>query len=127
MRTLLQIRLKRLAKLQSAPSTSSGASTPTASTSTVQSPQPKPKPAPRTVPTPISKPATPNPIVPATSPSAKKRVVAKLDFASWEHDAIGHIFKVTLDVSAHYAVEVAFLHDWYRVLLLSRVPTTSYG
>jgi ubiquitin conjugation factor E4 B len=108
-----QIRNKRLAKLQAAASASSSASpsgsstpAPTAgSSSEVQKP-------PTPVPSPIqTTPAKPSPKIfkaaesgpsPArvVSPASKPKAPAKFDLNSWEHDSIGHILKVTLDVSA---------------------------
>ena len=110
-----QIRNKRLAKLQAAASASSSASpsgsstpAPTAgSSSEVQKPTaPVPSPGQTTPAKPspkIFRPAESSPS-PARviSPASKPKAPAKFDLNSWEHDAIGHILKVTLDVSAIY-------------------------
>ncbi|KAF8903108.1 ubiquitin elongating factor core-domain-containing protein [Gymnopilus junonius] len=109
-----RIRLKRLAKLQSAASPSSSATaTPTASTSAIATPAatstpvagisssgiaapvlaPKPKPIPR----PSALAQTPPPAPRPASGLAKKKAVPKLDLSAWEHETIEGILKVTLN------------------------------
>ncbi|RDB17892.1 Ubiquitin conjugation factor E4 [Hypsizygus marmoreus] len=106
-----RIRLKRLAKLQSADV--SGRSTPIASTST---PPPQPKPvAPKPIP-PSSKRTIQQPTAPPATPPAKKRMVAKLDLDAWEHESVGYVFKVTLDKSV--AESSAFETVWLKHLAM---------
>ncbi|KII86779.1 hypothetical protein PLICRDRAFT_43444 [Plicaturopsis crispa FD-325 SS-3] len=87
-----RIRLKRLAKLQTAPSSSSSPST-----SNVPTPAPTPKPTPRPIPAPSKRPLETPP--PAVVPPKKRTpsTPAKLDLPSWEHQTVGNVFKVTLD------------------------------
>ncbi|KAJ7250831.1 ubiquitin elongating factor core-domain-containing protein [Mycena haematopus] len=86
-----RIRLKRLAKLQGAASSSSGASTP-ASAPVTPPPQPKPSPKPPVSTPPLKRLAeTPPPT------SVKKKTLLPLDVDAWEHDTIGQVFHVTLD------------------------------
>ncbi|KAJ7134672.1 ubiquitin elongating factor core-domain-containing protein [Mycena epipterygia] len=90
-----RIRLKRLAKLQGA-----GSSTPPVSgagPSTI-TPPPQPKPSPRLpVSSPPLKRVAQPPTVPSPAPSIKKKALLPLDVNSWEHETIGHVFNVTLD------------------------------
>ncbi|GLB38346.1 putative ubiquitin elongating factor core [Lyophyllum shimeji] len=108
-----RIRLKRLAKLQSAeaPRISSPAAP-----SVTPSPSPQPKPAPpKPTPTPSSSkaptPAT-TPIVP--SPVPTKKPVGKLDIDAWEHDSVGYVFKATLDRSV--AEKTGYETVWLKQL-----------
>ncbi|KAF8139503.1 ubiquitin elongating factor core-domain-containing protein [Mycena galopus ATCC 62051] len=87
-----RIRLKRLAKLQGAASSSSGSSTPASAPVT---PPPKPKPTPKSpvYTAPLKRVAeTPPPVS-----SAKKKTLLPLDVDAWEHETIGQVFHVTLD------------------------------
>ena len=107
-----QIRLKRLAKLQraptsSSPSTSSGSATPppaSASNSGATTPItriPQPAQQSRTQPT-ISKRQVEVPITPSPVPLKKRAPVVpqRLDLPTWENESIGTVFNVTLDVSS---------------------------
>ncbi|KAJ7212066.1 ubiquitin conjugation factor E4, partial [Mycena pura] len=88
-----QIRLKRLAKLQSAASSSanvSGEATPAVATPPPPPPQLKRVPVPpRRV---TGPPTEPSPVVPA-----KRKTLLPLDVDAWEHETIGHVLHVTLD------------------------------
>jgi ubiquitin conjugation factor E4 B len=96
-----KIRLKRLAKLQQIASASS--STPSSSASgslpPTAAPSPttaKPKGVHRSsVPSAPQSPTTPRP---ALGLAKRKTTVIKLDLATWEHESIGNILKVTLEV-----------------------------
>lgn len=96
-----RIRLKRLAKLQTAATTSSP------STSSTPTPTPNPSsPLPQHTTTPrkhavISSPLrTPEvPVVIPSPPPIKKKPVTKFDSTTWEHEAVGYVLKVTLDRS----------------------------
>ncbi|KAK2465341.1 hypothetical protein APHAL10511_002695 [Amanita phalloides] len=87
-----RIRLKRLAKLQDAMSTSPGPS------QTSAAPPPKPKP------TPPPKPPTPGPAQQIRQPAPpalnKSKAPAKFNFTVWEHESIEQILKVTLNKDA---------------------------
>ncbi|KAF7365176.1 U-box domain-containing protein [Mycena venus] len=87
-----RIRLKRLAKLQGAASSSSGPSTPTPATVTPP-PQPKPSPKPTVLAPPLKRVAE----TPSPAPVVKKKALLPLDVNAWEHETIGHVFHVTLD------------------------------
>ncbi|KAJ6508731.1 ubiquitin elongating factor core-domain-containing protein [Mycena sanguinolenta] len=87
-----RIRLKRLAKLQGAASSSSGTSTP-ASAPVTPPPQPKPSPKPPVSTPPLKRLAETPP--PAVAP--KKKTLSPLDVDAWEHETIGQVFHVTLD------------------------------
>ncbi|KAF4577224.1 hypothetical protein EYR36_005211 [Pleurotus pulmonarius] len=96
-----RIRLKRLAKLGQASSsspTASGQQTPTGSSPTPSSSnagQASRPPPPRKTITPV---APPKPIEPVPVPSSRMRKPApKFNMESWEHEAIGTILQVTLD------------------------------
>ncbi|KAG7088410.1 hypothetical protein E1B28_012407 [Marasmius oreades] len=93
-----RIRRKRLAKLQSTSTPSSGSSTPAASSST---PQPSVTPSPK--PVIIARvPKQPEPIVtpPSQVPTAaRKKAPPKFDSEIWEHETITSVFKATLDKS----------------------------
>lgn len=111
-----QIRLKRLAKLQSQVQSASSSSpntnlpapssSPSTSPAPVQAPTPKPKPIPR--PTSASvlaaavsgasnafNPKTPRP---AAGLAKRKPIVVKFNLQSWEHETLLEVLKVTLDV-----------------------------
>ncbi|KAJ7288279.1 ubiquitin conjugation factor E4 [Mycena rebaudengoi] len=83
-----RIRLKRLAKLQGAISSSPA---PSAST---PPPPPKPIPKPSSFKRPLEPPVAPPPVA-----SNKKKTLLPLDVNTWEHETIGHVFQVTLDRS----------------------------
>ncbi|KAK7048400.1 U-box domain-containing protein [Favolaschia claudopus] len=88
-----RIRLKRLAKLQNAPSaSSSGPSTPAPAAATPP-PQLKPSPKPTVASPPLKRVAE----APPTVISAKKKTLSPLDVNAWEHETIGNVFHVTLD------------------------------
>ncbi|KDR82849.1 hypothetical protein GALMADRAFT_238456 [Galerina marginata CBS 339.88] len=105
-----RIRLKRLAKLQNAAPSSSGSATPSA---------PTPPPAPVVKPKPIPRPSAPAATVASPAPVprpaaglAKKKIgVPKLDLASWEHETIGSVLKVTLnkDIAEKSGYETVWL------------------
>ncbi|KAH0586206.1 hypothetical protein H2248_007462 [Termitomyces sp. 'cryptogamus'] len=106
-----RIRMKRLAKLQTAER--SGRTSPAASTSTLPPSQSKPlvvKPPP--VSSPAKKPS-PAPVVPLPVP-VKKKAPSKLDLASWEHESIGFVFNVTLERSV--ADQTAYETVWLKHL-----------
>ncbi|KAH9841644.1 ubiquitin elongating factor core-domain-containing protein [Rhodofomes roseus] len=104
-----RIRLKRLAKLQSAsPSPAASTSTtppPTTPSSTPAAAPPKPKPAPKrpaeTLPAPV-------PVAPKKRPQAAP---AQLDLPKWEEETVGRVFNVTLskDVAEKSGWEVVWL------------------
>ncbi|KAG6890617.1 hypothetical protein C0995_006593 [Termitomyces sp. Mi166 len=107
-----RIRLKRLAKLQTAEAP--GRTSPAASTSTLSPSQPQPaavKPPPAPSP---AKRQTPAPVVPSPIP-AKKKAPVKLDLAFWEHESIGFIFNVTLERSV--AEQTAYETVWLKHLV----------
>ncbi|KAJ7044177.1 ubiquitin conjugation factor E4 [Mycena alexandri] len=86
-----RIRLKRLAKLQGAASTSSSISTPGAT----PPPQPKPSPKPPVASPPLKRVAeTP---LPTPVASVKKKALSPLNVNEWEHETIGHVLHITLD------------------------------
>ncbi|KAJ7672776.1 ubiquitin elongating factor core-domain-containing protein [Mycena rosella] len=89
-----RIRLKRLAKLQGASSSSPGASGAVPSTPT---PPPQPKPSPRI---PVASPSlkrAAETVAPSPVPSIKKKTLLPLDVNAWEHETISHVFHATLD------------------------------
>ncbi|KAF8158117.1 ubiquitin elongating factor core-domain-containing protein [Crassisporium funariophilum] len=91
-----RIRLKRLAKLQNAPASTS--STPGTSTPVAATPSPvppKPKPSPRPI---VQASITPPPRQ-ALGLAKKKVTVVKLDLPTWENDTLGSVLKVTLDAN----------------------------
>ncbi|KAF8631028.1 hypothetical protein AX15_002639 [Amanita polypyramis BW_CC] len=93
-----QIRLKRLAKLQSAMAASPGPSqSATPSTSTSPSPAPKPTPSPRPpAPAPKSKIQQLGPSEVPSPALIKRQMPAKFDLAAWVHESIEQILKLTL-------------------------------
>ena len=105
-----QIRLKRLAKLQSQ-TQSASLSTNSPSASTLSSPSPAPASAPTPKPKPIPRP-TPASVLAASVSGAstskaprsaaglmkKKPIVAKFDLPSWEHETLSGVLKLTFDV-----------------------------
>ncbi|KAG6900051.1 hypothetical protein C0993_003682 [Termitomyces sp. T159_Od127] len=107
-----RIRLKRLAKLQTAEPSGRTSPSPAASTSTLPPSQPKstvvkPAPAPKIL--------SPAPVVPS-SVSARKRAPLKLDIATWEHESVGFVFNATLEqsVAEHTAYEIVWLKHLAR-------------
>ena len=118
--------MKRLAKLQQIASASSSTSTPSTSPAT---PPPKPKLTPR----PSVSASSQAPSAPSPRPAlglTKKKTVAKLDLADWEHESIGSILKVTLEVFFVFLVfmrlntytPVCFSNKWLR-----KAVTRLYG
>ncbi|KAI0712081.1 ubiquitin elongating factor core-domain-containing protein [Earliella scabrosa] len=112
-----RIRLKRLAKLQGAASSSPS---PAASTSSTPAPVPAPSPAPKkpTSP-PVAQKRPAEPVVAAPSPvPLKKRTPAvatpvQLDLPTWEDETISAVFNVTLkkEVAEKSAYEVVWLKN----------------
>ncbi|KAK0221612.1 ubiquitin elongating factor core-domain-containing protein [Armillaria fumosa] len=104
---VLQIRLKRLARLQgtAAPASSTPGSAPTPSTSATTSTSPTPVASP-SKPTTPSRPATtkkaifqtPSPAAPSPT-LIKKKAPARLSVNAWIHETVAHILKVTLEKS----------------------------
>lgn len=95
------MRLKRLAKLQSAPQ----ASTPGPSTSaTTTAPPVQIQKSSPVAPIRASRPIT---ITPAHAPPVKKRAV-EFDLVKWEKDAVENVFDIALDV--RHAFELERLH-----------------
>ncbi|KAI5121069.1 hypothetical protein M0805_008583 [Coniferiporia weirii] len=96
-----RVRLKRLAKL-GAPSPSPGA-TASPRPASPQPPKPRPKPAP----------PQPAPVASTSTTPVRRTPVGpvKLDLPAWEHEAIGHVLRVTLD--RDYAEK----HSWEPVWL----------
>ena len=88
--------MKRLAKLQQIASTSSTSQS-SASPATPPPATPKPKPIPRPSVSAAPQATAPSPR-PALGLARKKTTVAKLDLAAWEHESIGSILQVTLEV-----------------------------
>ncbi|KAI0661957.1 ubiquitin conjugation factor E4 [Cubamyces menziesii] len=114
-----RIRLKRLAKLQGAASSSLSTVTPAASTSASPAPSPTP-PAPKLAPKPVAQPVPKRPAEPvATAPSPvplKKKAPAvstpiPLDLPLWEDETVSKIFNVTLkkEVAERNSYEVVWL------------------
>jgi ubiquitin conjugation factor E4 B len=97
---MVQIRLKRLAKLQTAASNSTDS--PTAGSSTPASPPPKPQsmptPSPRLHYAHSSKRPSEPPTVSPVPPKKAQATPRKLNFQSWEDETLGSILKVTLQV-----------------------------
>lgn len=91
----IQVRSKRLAKL-GAPSPSPSATQSTSTTPPPSRPQPATKPKLQ----PVVK-SPPTPVASTSAPSVRKAPVgpARLDIPAWEHETVGQIFGVTLDVS----------------------------
>ena len=91
---LCQIRLKRLARL------GTSSQSPAASSSRPESPVPaKPSPKPQPKAPVVSVLAAPSVPEVAKTPVRKQPVgPVKLDLQSWEHETIGRVLKVTLDV-----------------------------
>ncbi|KAG6897645.1 hypothetical protein C0992_012624 [Termitomyces sp. T32_za158] len=107
-----RIRLKRLAKLQTAEPSERTSPSPAASTSTLPLSQPKP-----TVvkPTPAPKRSSPTPIVSSPVP-ARKKAPLKLDLTSWEHESVGFVFNMTLERSV--AEQTAYETVWLKHLAM---------
>ncbi|KAJ7107276.1 ubiquitin elongating factor core-domain-containing protein [Mycena crocata] len=106
-----RIRLKRLAKLQSA--TTSSSSDVSAAGSSTTTPPAKPKPTPRV---PVSSPPPKRVAESSTVPapvSVKKKALLPLDVNAWEHETIGHVFNVTVDrkVAEQSGYEVVWLKE----------------
>ncbi|KAL6304363.1 ubiquitin conjugation factor E4 [Sparassis latifolia] len=102
-----RIRLKRLAKLQSAPPTPAASSSSTPARA--NTPPPKPKvvqPAPQRRPTELL-------VAPSYLPPKKKSPAtpAHLDLPTWENEAVGYVFNVTLseDVAEKSSWEIVWL------------------
>ncbi|KAJ7761518.1 ubiquitin conjugation factor E4 [Mycena maculata] len=106
-----RIRLKRLAKLQSAQSTPPAASAAGPSTIT-PSPQPKPSPRPSVSSVPAKRVAEP-PSAPSPVQSVKKKTLQSLDANAWEHETISHVFHATLErkVAEQSGYDIVWLKD----------------
>ncbi|KAF5382739.1 hypothetical protein D9615_002873 [Tricholomella constricta] len=107
-----RIRFKRLAKLQSAEN--SGRTSPAASSNAHPPAQPESAPAkPLPSPSPSRRPTPTTPAIHSPVPT-KKKVVAKLDLNSWEHDSVGYVFKSTLERSV--AEQTGYETVWLKQL-----------
>ncbi|KZT25406.1 hypothetical protein NEOLEDRAFT_1133784 [Neolentinus lepideus HHB14362 ss-1] len=100
-----RIRLKRLAKLQSAAASTSSSPEPSSGVPTPQ-PNPSPKPAPIPKPSPAFKRAASQPsAAPVPAPAKRPAAPLKLDLPAWEHETIRDVLRVTLDRGAADASE----------------------
>jgi hypothetical protein len=140
-----QIRLKRLAKLQSQlqspiPSTDSpSASSSSPSPAPAPAPAPKPKPIPRPTPASVLAASVSGASTPKAPRSAaglvkKKPIVAKFDLPSWEHETLSGVLKLTFDVQwimllFRFIANQMFPSSLttYRQKWLKIVVTTSFG
>ena len=103
---VLQIRLKRLAKLQTSSSVSPSSSTLPAAAPSSSAPKPIPKPSPKRLPVeqPVAQPAK-------VAISKKPPALAVFDLAKWESETVGRVLNVTLDR------DQAEAHNWEIVWL----------
>ncbi|EPQ54429.1 hypothetical protein GLOTRDRAFT_139020 [Gloeophyllum trabeum ATCC 11539] len=92
-----RIRLKRLAKLQSAAASTSTTPEPSAAAPPPPPPKITPKPSP---PPPAKRPAAQPAAPPSLAPAKRTPAPQKLDLPAWENDTIRDVLKVTLDKGA---------------------------
>ncbi|TFK52628.1 hypothetical protein OE88DRAFT_1628311 [Heliocybe sulcata] len=92
-----RIRLKRLAKLQSAAASTSPTPEPSSSGAALPAPAPQPKPTPAPA---LKRPAVQPPATPAPAPAKRPTAPARLDFPAWENVTIRDVLRVTLDKGA---------------------------
>jgi hypothetical protein len=90
-----QIRLKRLAKLQSQPSTSNPSTPPPSTSSLPPVNKPIPKPTPKRE---LHEAATPSPVRVHAPAQSRQLTPSKLDLDQWENATISMVLNVTLDV-----------------------------